>query len=215
MSRADVCGTAYGSGMSVKPSGPVDTPGSLAPRGCSIDVGGDACPWPVEPGAPLDLCVTHLLEAHDWVDREFGVTDLLPSPCLACGSRLGVRYPSGWLCAVCEWRVGELPDGAIVDGRVDVVYYLRYGDRIKIGTSANPRKRVASLPHDEVLAFERGGRLLEQRRHVQFADHRIVGTEWFEPHEALVSHVAELSAGVDDPWAQFDRWVSRQIALHG
>ena len=42
---------------------------------------------------------------------EFGVTDVLPSPCLACGSRLGVRYPSGWLCAICEWRVGELPDG--------------------------------------------------------------------------------------------------------
>ena len=89
----------------------------------------------------------------------------------------------------------------IADGRVDVVYYLRYRDRIKIGTSANPRQRVASLPHDEVLAFERGGRLLEQRRHAQFADHRIAGTEWFESHEALVAHVAELSAGVDDPWA--------------
>ena len=130
---------------------------SLAPRVCSVDIGGVACPSPVAAGAPLDLCVTHLLEAHDWVDREFGVTDLLPSPCLACGSRLGVRYPSGWLCALCEWRVGELPDGPIADGRVDVVYYLRYGDRIKIGTSANPRQRVASLPHDEVLAFERAG----------------------------------------------------------
>ena len=130
-------------------------------------------------GAPVNLCTAHLLEAHDWVDREYGVTDLLPGPCLACGSRVGVRYPSGWLCAVCEWRVGELPDDPIADGRVDVVYYLRYGDRIKIGTSANPRRRVASLPHDEVLAFERGGRPLEQRRHAQFADashrrHRVV-----------------------------------------
>ncbi|GAA1800619.1 hypothetical protein GCM10009749_05680 [Agromyces neolithicus] len=156
-----------------------------------------------------------MLESHDWVDREFGLTDLLPGPCLACGSRLGVRYPSGWLCAVCEWRVGEIPDGSIADGRVDVVYYLRYGDRIKIGTSANPRHRFASLPHDEVLAFERGGRLREQRRHAQFAEHRITGTEWFESNEALVAHVTELSEGVDDPWALFDRWVSRQIAQHG
>lgn len=215
MSRADVCGTAYVSGMSVKSSGPLAAPVSIAPRPCRIEIGGDACPSPVEPGAPLDLCIRHLLEAHDWVDRELGVTDLLPSPCLACGSRLGVRYPSGWLCAVCEWRVGEFPDGDVTDRRVDVVYYLRYGDRIKIGTTANPRQRIASLPHDEVLAFERGGRLLEQRRHAQFAAHRIVGTEWFESNRALVDHVAELSDGVDDPWAQFDRWVSRQIALHG
>ncbi len=201
--------------MSATSSGRVDATASVAPRPCSIVTDGIACASHVERGAPLDLCTTHLLEAHEWVDREFGVTDLLPSPCLACGSRLGVRYPSGWLCAVCEWRVGDLPDGPIADGRVDVVYYLRYRDRIKIGTSANPRQRVASLPHDEVLAFERGGRLLEQRRHAQFADHRIPGTEWFESHEALVAHVAELSAGVDDPWGQFDRWVSRQIALQG
>ena len=215
MSRADVCGTAYGSGMSVKPSGPVDTPGSLAPRGCSIDVGGDACPWPVEPGAPLDLCVTHLLEAHDWVDREFGVTDLLPSPCLACGSRLGVRYPSGWLCAVCEWRVGDVPDDAVADPRVDVVYYLRYRNQIKIGTSGNPRTRVASLPHDEVLAFELGDRLTEQRRHTQFAAHRFAGTEWFAVHDALLVHIAELRAGVDEPWSAYELWMSRALALRG
>ena len=183
---------------------------------CGALVDGEhACGASVEGGAPLNLCTEHLLVAYDWVTREAGVTDVLPSPCLACGSRLGVRYPSGWLCAVCEWRVGEFPNGDVTDRRVDVVYYLRYGDRIKIGTSSNPRQRIASLPHDEVLAFERGGRLLEQRRHVQFAEHRIIGTEWFEAHEALVAHVAELSDGVDDPWAQFDRWVSRQVALHG
>jgi len=43
------------------------------------------------------LCLPHLLEVHDWVAGEFGVTDALPSPCAFCGSRLGVRYPSGWL----------------------------------------------------------------------------------------------------------------------
>lgn len=119
--------------------------------GCAIA----GCGAPVDPHAPLELCTSHLLAAHDWVAREAGVTDVLPSPCLACGSRLGVRYPSGWLCAVCEWRVGALPEGDAAP-RIDVVYYLRYRDRIKIGTSANPRLRFAALPHDEVLAFERG-----------------------------------------------------------
>ncbi|WP_431280318.1 GIY-YIG nuclease family protein [Leifsonia poae] len=173
------------------------------------------CGEPVAADAPLSLCTKHLLVAYDWVAREAGVTDLLPSPCVACGSRLGVRYPSGWLCAICEWRVGDAPDEQITEARVDVVYYLRYRDRVKIGTSANPRQRFASLPHDEVLAFERGGRMLEQRRHAQFAEHRIPRTEWFELHNEIVAHVAELQAGVDDPWGLLAYWRSRQIALNG
>ncbi len=128
----------------------------------------------------IPLCEHHLLVAHDWVAREVGVTDRLPSPCLACGSRLGVRYPSGWLCAICEWKVGDIPDAAPGAVRVDVVYYLRYRDRVKIGTSGNPRGRFAALLHEEVLAFERGDRELEQRRHAQFAAQRIPRTEWFE-----------------------------------
>ena len=171
------------------------------------------CALPVVVGAPVDLCAQHLLAAHDWVARDNGVTDLLPSPCLACGSRLGVRYPSGWLCAICEWRVGELPDQSAPHARVDVVYYLRFRDRIKIGTSANPRQRFAGLRYDELLAFERGDRLVEQRRHAQFSAHRILRSEWFEAHEALTGHITVLSAGVDDPWAQLARWRSERLAI--
>jgi hypothetical protein len=175
---------------------------------CSIR----SCPRPAQPGAPLALCDEHLLDAHDWVAREVGLTDVLPSPCLVCGSRLGVRYPSGWLCAVCEWRHGEVPDRDVPVARVDVVYYLRFRDRIKIGTTANPRQRFAALRFDELLAFERGGRQLEQRRHAQFAEHRGPGTEWFESHDALVAHVDALRAGVDDPWQVYARWVSEALA---
>jgi len=178
--------------------------------GCAID----SCPLTAEPGAPLALCAAHLLEAHDWVAREAGVTDLLPTPCIACGSRLGVRYPSGWLCAVCEWRVGDLAEP--VDAahlRVDVVYYLRFRDQIKIGTSANPRQRLASLRFDELLAFEPGDRSVEQRRHAQFAEHRLARSEWFAVNDALAAHIAVLSAGVDDPWSLYARWRSQRLAL--
>jgi hypothetical protein len=173
------------------------------------------CPLPATPGVPLDVCEDHALLIADWVARDHGVTDLLPSPCPACGSRLGVRYPSGWLCAVCEWRLGDYPDREETPPRVDVVYYLRYGDRIKIGTSANPRRRIASLPHDEILAFERGDRMLEQRRHAQFAAHRIPRTEWFEANPALTAHLADITAGADDPWNRYAYWVSRELALAG
>ncbi len=181
--------------------------------GCGvIRESGHPCSSPVRPDAPLNLCTEHLLVAHDWVVQDVGVTDALPSPCLACGSRLGVRYPSGWLCAICEWRVGDIPDSDLSDLRVDVVYYIRYRGRIKIGTSASPRQRLAALPVDELLAFERGDRLVEQRRHEQFASHRIARTEWFEQHEALDDHIRRLSAGVDDPWSRYALWKSEAAA---
>lgn len=167
------------------------------------------------PGAPVALCRDHLLLAHDWVVGEVGATDLLPSPCRLCGSRVGVRFPSGWLCAECDWRVGEAPDGELPSPRVDVVYYLRFEDRVKIGTSSNPRARIAALPHHEVLAFELGDRALERRRHAQFADFRIPGTEWFEANDDLVVHVALLREGVDDPWRRYAFWLSRAHALRG
>ncbi|BDZ54321.1 hypothetical protein DSM26151_04030 [Agromyces marinus] len=163
----------------------------------------------------MSLCALHVVAAYDWVAARDGATDVLPGVCLVCGSRVGVRYPSGWVCAVCEWRLGEVPDGEVAPPRVDVVYYARWRDRVKIGTSANPRRRLAVIPHDEVLAFERGGRLLEQRRHVEFAAARWPGGEWFRLDDDLARHVAELSAGEVDPWARYDRWRSEELARRG
>ncbi|MFB2581723.1 GIY-YIG nuclease family protein [Herbiconiux sp. P15] len=174
----------------------------------SGDVGGGAG------GLMLPLCWEHLVAAGERVAGEVGVTDALPGPCPACGSRLGVRYPSGWLCAVCEWRWGEMPDPAAVSVRVDVVYYLRWRDRIKIGTSSNPRGRLAQLRHDELLAFERGDRTLEQRRHREFAELRL-GGEWFAAADPLLAHVAAVAAGTDNPWALLARWRSEAAALAG
>ena len=175
----------------------------------------DGCGRPVEPGAPAPLCAWHLDAAADWSEREHGRTDLLPSPCVACGSRLGVHWPSGWLCAVCEWRQGDVPDAELGVVRVDVVYYIRFDDRIKIGTSSNPRQRLGTLWHDELLAFERGDRVVERRRHGQFAATRFGRTEWFAPSAELDAHVTALAAGVDDPWQRYARWRSEALALRG
>ena len=188
----------------------------VGPEFCTaVTADGSVCRAAAEPDAPLQLCTSHLQAAADWVERAYGVTDVLPSPCQACGSRLGVRYPSGWLCAICEWRVGEVPDATTAPPRVDIVYYLRFGERIKIGTSSNPRQRFGAIWHDELLAFERGDRRVEQRRHQQFADLRMQRTEWFAPGDSLLEHIAALRAGVDDPWDQYRRWTSEAIARQG
>jgi hypothetical protein len=181
----------------------------------STPCGVAGCSGTSDTRAPLNLCTQHLLVAHDWVTREAGVTDTLPSACQLCGSRLGVRYPSGWLCAICEWKVGDLPDGDAAPPRVDVVYYIRFKNQIKIGTTSNPRSRIASLPHDEVLAFERGDRYRERARHEQFAEFRIAGTEWFRVHPALERHIDLLAEGVGDPWDRYRLWVSQELALKG
>jgi hypothetical protein len=183
-------------------------------RTCGIVLeSGELCGETAAPDAPLNLCAHHFLVADEWVTRDVGVTDVLPSSCLACGSRLGVKYPSGWLCAICEWKVGDIVDmEQAAVARVDVVYYLRFGDRIKIGTSSNPRQRLGSLRFDELLAFERGDRALEQRRHVQFAEQRFARTEWFAIHPTLLEHIDILRCGSTDPWLQYARWRSELLA---
>lgn len=165
--------------------------------------------------APLALCARHLAVAAEWAAAEFGVTDVLPAPCAACGSRLGVRWPSGWLCAVCEWRHGEVPDAEWAPARVDVVYYLRYADRVKIGTTANPRQRFAAVRHDELLALERGDRRRERARHAQFAAQRFGATEWFRLDDDLAAHIRLVAGGIEDPWALLARWRSEASALRG
>ena len=173
----------------------------------------EACRGGVPEDAPLALCVLHLTLAAEWAGPS-GTVDLLPSPCRLCGSTLGVRYPSGWICGVCEWRVGDVVDDELPPPRIDVVYYLRYGDRVKIGTTSNPRQRLAAIWHDQLLAFERGDRKLERVRHIQFADDR-QGGEWFGLSDALRAHIAEVAAGIDDPWDAYARWVAAELARRG
>lgn len=72
-----------------------------------------------------------------------------------------------------------------------VVYYMRVGNRAKIGFTTNLTARLAAIVPEEVMATELGGRLLEETRHRQFAD-LWVAREWFRLEEPLISHIAGL-----------------------
>lgn len=133
----------------------------------------------------------------------------LPQPCRLCGAVDGLRCRDGWHCAVCDWRVGDAPDPDLPRPRIDVVYYLRFAERVKIGTSAQPRQRLAALWHDELLAFEPGDRTVERARHAQFA-HLREGGEWFLAAPELLAHTRDL-AGDLDPWQAYARWVSTAL----
>jgi len=73
----------------------------------------------------------------------------------------------------------------------EVVYYVRIGNRVKIGWSTNLPSRLAAINPEEVMVIEPGGRELEKARHGQFRALRTHG-EWFKLEEPLTGHIEEL-----------------------
>jgi hypothetical protein len=77
--------------------------------------------------------------------------------------------------------------------RASVVYFLRFGDRIKIGYTANLVQRLRDLPHDEVLLTIPGAITVEGNLHRTFAADRITG-EWFHASPRLLAAIQDLTA---------------------
>lgn len=84
----------------------------------------------------------------------------------------------------------------------NVVYYVRFRDAIKIGTSGNPKSRLNNLPWEELVALEVGSYGLEHRRHAQFRDKMIID-EWFEIHDELEQHIARVQERRGEWFADF------------
>lgn len=74
------------------------------------------------------------------------------------------------------------------------VYYVRIGDRVKIGYTINMRQRIGALRirEDDVLATEPGGRALEKQRHLEFAAERVGRREDFNPSRRLLAWIEEV-----------------------
>lgn len=83
-----------------------------------------------------------------------------------------------------------------------VVYYVRRGSMIKIGTTVNMYNRMTAILPDEILATEPGSYSLEAQRHRQFRKLRVPGqVEWFHAGPLLQEHVLAVRAlhGEPDP----------------
>ena len=74
---------------------------------------------------------------------------------------------------------------------VGVVYFMRFGDRVKIGFTTNLRDRLRAVPNDELLGSMPGSRHTERKTHSHFAHLRIKG-EWFSMGDDLLEFIAGL-----------------------
>ena len=79
-----------------------------------------------------------------------------------------------------------------------IVYYIRRGPVVKIGTTAGAISRFTDLMPDEILAFEPGGNKEETFRHHQFAHLRCHG-EHFRPEPELMEHIHRVREQYGDP----------------
>ena len=127
----------------------------------------------------------------------------IPGPCPSCGTAgLLVQLANGLVtCRVgnCHYECdankfcGERKTlMAITADTRDIVYYMRIGNRAKIGTSRNLKRRLIELHPEDCMAYELGNRSVELKRHRQFAHLRVSG-EWFELAPELVRHVNSLT----------------------
>jgi hypothetical protein len=88
---------------------------------------------------------------------------------------------------------------ALPKGAGEVVYFVRAGDAVKIGRTANLASRLRALATGsaaslEVLASVPGGREREAEEHRRCRHLRIRG-EWFRADESLVRYAREQAGG--------------------
>jgi len=156
--------------------------------GCTIALTIGVCGAPTASGCPLSLCERHLAAAYEHC------RDLIEQRRRADLQHTRAAIDETRALAVERLRLADAEAEASqeVDDHESVVYYLQFGNRVKIGFSRNLANRMTIIPHDRLLAIEPGGRVVEARRHRQFAQLRITG-EWFTAAEPLLSHADGLA----------------------
>lgn len=168
---------------------------------CPIPLpGGGDCWGERHVGAPFRICRDHWRELSIAVLRLEGL-ETKAGRCGTCnqltifGGRCLQCNPDPTRRSQLRAHRPVIDDTQVRPTRDDIVYYVRWSDRVKIGTSHNLRNRLGAIPHDEILAVEPGGRTLERRRHTQFKDDLIAGQrEWFRFSDALRAHIESVRA---------------------
>lgn len=141
---------------------------------------GSFCDEPTIPDAPFPICFRHGAQLYAFLRGRAETADR-----------------DTYLDALVDFsdrrfrHVAVRPDGETSGtGRV---YYVQVGEHIKIGCTVNLSGRLRDYPPNRrLLATEPGYEVLEGQRHEQFAEHRVMGREWYTPSVPLIAHINEL-----------------------
>jgi hypothetical protein len=105
----------------------------------------------------------------------------------------------------CERELALLRAGTLeATVKETFVYFVAArGGPIKIGSSMNPKRRIASLQTTHprqlrLMVAVPGGAALEREYHRRFAAHRLEG-EWFERHPDIMAEITRLRRASREP----------------
>lgn len=174
-----------------------------------IQTSGFPCGNDPDPDSFYRICAYHWAEIiEDHKRLVAGGESLAEVKCPVCkhvlltGPGVPVTCPNPHCWEDAWWRLPSADEGVPTRAGTDWVYYIQFGDRIKIGTTTNVKRRLSVLPYDSLLALEPGGLDLERARLRAFEGQRIpTQREWFNDHDELRSHIAEIVAEHGDPLA--------------
>lgn len=96
------------------------------------------------------------------------------------------------------------------------IYYVRVGDRIKIGYSVDVKRRMRAYPPDSrLLAVHPGTPQLETEMHQRFAGSLAAGREWFRESTDLAEHIAQVVTQFGEPTQHRHHFRTDAPALRG
>lgn len=137
---------------------------------------GEFCDAPSPEGMPFPICARHAIKLYHHL--KVVLADAQADPLYAM-HKLNAQIMS-------ERREREKRENT----SRHVVYYVRIGELIKIGTTTNLTSRLHQYPPSrELLAVEPGGTRVEHQRIKQFAHLLAYGKEWFRPGPDLLEHI--------------------------
>lgn len=160
------------------------------PKGVCI---ADGCDLRVAGVSRVRLCIHHTQMA--WEDMN------------AAWDEQANQYPNRDLTSPVSQRKSFVPGAG---RRPWVVYYIRMGERVKIGRTSDlvTRMRTFYAQPEQLLAVEPGviieGLDRETQRHHEFAKWRVPGTELFEMSPEVTSHIDVVRATFGEPTRYLD-----------
>lgn len=135
---------------------------------------------------PVPLCTHHQMRVAMAIVPEM----LASAVSLARRAQLPAERDSETRRVASRARVAGIDLNGVHGARV---YFVRNGDRVKIGYTTNLRGRLDALclRTDAVLLLLEGGKDLERALHRHFAEHRVPNTEWFRYTEEIKTYISQ------------------------